>query len=216
MSVEARWPGDASGPVLLTGFAPFDGQRVNASWLAVEEVARTWSGSRPLVVEQLPVSYARGPAELARWVERYRPAVVVATGEAGGRGAVSLERVAVNVADATIPDEDGVLRTEETLDAAGPAAYLSGLPLRACLAAVARTGVPVEISGTAGAFVCNATFYRLMAAVAGSGAVAGFVHVPRTPAQVGAGEPAMVTVDAALALRTVVESVSVAARTVGG
>lgn len=215
MSVEARRPGETPGPVLLTGFAPFDGQRVNASWLAVEEVARTWTGPAPLVVEQLPVSYARGPAELAGWVERYRPSVVVATGEAGGRAAVGLERVAVNVADATIPDEDGVLRTEERLDPDGPAAYLSGLPLRACLGAVARTGVPVEVSATAGAFVCNATFYRLMAAVTGTPAVAGFVHVPRTPAQVGAGEPAMVTVDAALALRSVLESVSVGARSVG-
>lgn len=216
MSVEATWPGETPGPVLLTGFAPFDGQRVNASWLAVEEVARTWTGPVPLVVEQLPVSYARGPAELARWVERYRPSVVVATGEAGGRSAVGLERVAVNVADASIPDEDGVLRTEEPLEPDGPAAYLSGLPLRSCLAAVGRTGVPVEVSASAGAFVCNATFYRLMASVAGTGAVAGFVHVPRTPVQVAPGEPAMVTVDAALAVRTVLESVSVAARTVGG
>jgi pyroglutamyl-peptidase len=190
-------------PVLLTGFAPFDGQRVNASWLAVEEVARTWSGPVPLVVERLPVSFAHAGDVLAAKVARYRPSLVIATGEAA-RGAIGLERVAVNVADAAIPDEDGAQPVDEALDADGPVGYLSGLPLRTCLAAVARTGVPAEISGTAGSYVCNAVFYRLMGVVARTGAQAGFVHVPRTPGQVAPGEPSMVTIDAALALSAIV------------
>jgi pyroglutamyl-peptidase len=193
------------GPVLLTGFAPFDGQRVNASWLAVEEVARRWSGPVPLVVERLPVSFAHAGDVLATKVARYRPSLVIATGEAA-RGAVGLERVAVNVADASIPDEDGAQPVDESLDATGPVAFLSGLPLRSCLAAVARTGVPAEISGTAGTYVCNAAFYRLMTEVAGTGARAGFVHVPRTPGQVAPGQPSMVTVDAALALSAIVRA----------
>jgi len=119
---------------------------------------------------------------------------------------VSLERVAVNVVDASIPDVDGHQPVDEPVEVDGPVGYLSGLPLRACLAAVRRTGVPVEISGSAGAYVCNALFYRLMAAVDG-GPAAGFVHVPRTPGQVGEGDPAMVTPDAALALRVVLDTV---------
>ena len=193
------------GPVLLTGFAPFDGQQANASWLAVDEVARTWTHPVPLVVERLPVSFSRAADVLAGKVARYRPSVVVATGEAGGRGSVSLERVAVNVVDASIPDADGDQPIDEPIDVGGPVGYLSGLPLRACLAAVGRTGVPAEISGTAGAYVCNTVFYRLMAAVDGTDVLAGFVHVPRTPGQVEAGAPAMVTQDAALAIRTVLD-----------
>lgn len=197
----------SQAPVLLTGFAPFDGQRVNASWLAVQEVARTWSGSTSLVVERLPVSFVSAPTVLLEKVERYRPQLVVAVGEAGGRSTVGLERVAVNVADASIPDADGLQPVDEPVVVGGPVGYLSGLPLRACLAAVRRTGVPAEISGSAGAYVCNALFYRLMAAVEGAGVAAGFVHVPRTPAQVREGDPAMVTPDAALALRVVVDTV---------
>lgn len=201
----ARVGGQA--PVLLTGFEPFDGQRVNASWLAVQEVARTWSGPTSLVVERLPVSFDVAPRVLLEKVERYRPQLVVSVGEAGGRGAVSLERVAVNVVDASIPDADGRQPVDEPVEAGGPVAYLSGLPLRACLAAVRRTGVPVEISGTAGAYVCNALFYRLMAALEGTGVPGGFVHVPRTPGQVREGGAAMVTPDAALALRVVLDTV---------
>jgi len=197
----------SEAPVLLTGFAPFDGQRVNASWLAVQEVARTWSGPTSLVVERLPVSFESAPRVLLEKVARYRPRLVVAVGEAGGRSAVSLERVAVNVVDASIPDADGHQPVDEPVEAGAPVGYLSGLPLRACLAAVRRTGVPVEISGSAGAYVCNAVFYRLMAAVEGGGIAAGFVHVPRTPGQVREGEPAMVTPDAALALRVVLDTV---------
>ncbi len=197
----------SEAPVLLTGFAPFDGQQVNASWLAVQEVARTWSGPTSLVVERLPVSFESAPRVLLEKVARYRPRLVVAVGEAGGRSAVSLERVAVNVADASIPDADGHHPVDEPVVADGPVGYLSGLPLRACLTAVRPTGVPVEISGSAGAYVCNALFYRLMAAVEGDGVAAGFVHVPRTPGQVHEGEPAMVTPDAALALRVVLDTV---------
>ncbi|MDO8107660.1 pyroglutamyl-peptidase I [Isoptericola sp. b441] len=194
-----------SAPVLLTGFAPFDGQAMNASWLAVQEVARTWGEDAPLVVERLPVSFERGPDRLLERVERYRPRLVVAVGEAGGRSAVSLERVAVNVLDSAIPDADGRQPVDEPVEPDGPVGRFSGLPLRRCLAAVQRTGVPAEISGTAGAYVCNATFFRLMGAV-GPGTAAGFVHVPRTPAQVEPGAPAMVTVDAALALTAVLRA----------
>lgn len=193
-----------SRPVLLTGFEPFGGRPVNASWLAVEEVSRTWTGPVPLVVERLPVSYARGPARILERIERLSPSVVIAVGEADRRSGVGLERVAVNVADARIADADGRLAIEERLDPDGPAAYLSGLALREGLAAVGRTGVPAEISPTAGGYVCNAVFYHLMAAVQGTDVAAGFVHVPLTPAH-GGGD-GMLTVDAALALRTVVQT----------
>lgn len=189
-------------PVLLTAFEPFDGHQVNASWLAAEQVARTWSADTPLVVELLPVSFARAPAVLAEALARHTPAVVLATGEAGGRARVGVERVAVNVVDATIPDADGWQPVDEPVLPGGPVGHWSGLPVRACVDAVARTGLPVEVSGTAGGYVCNAVFYHLMAAVEGTDVRAGFVHLPRTPAQAGDG-PALVTADSALAVATI-------------
>ena len=111
-----------SRPVLLTGFEPFDGRAVNASWVAVEEVSRTWTGPVPLVVERLPVSFWRAPARVVERLERLSPSVVIAVGEARRSAGVGLERVAVNVADAAIADVDGRLAVEERLDPDGPAA----------------------------------------------------------------------------------------------
>ena len=189
--------------VLLTGFEPFDGHPVNASWLAVQAVARAWRGSDLLTVE-LPVSFGRAPQVLWDRLQAVLPDVVVCVGEAAGRSHVGIERVAVNIADAELADNDGARPVDAPVVLGGPVGYLTGLPLRACLAAAKGTGVPTEISDTAGTYVCNATFYALMDALTGMpGVRGGFVHVPRTPDQAGGG-PAMTSADAALALAAVV------------
>ena len=183
--------GSACVTILLTGFEPFEGRSVNASWLAVQAVARTWSGP-PLRVVQLPVSYARAPAALLGALEATRPDVVVCVGEAGDRTTISVERVAVNVAHARIADNDGARPVDEALVEGGPVAYLTRLPLRACVAAAGSAGAPAEVSESAGTFVCNAVFYALARALEPTGVVHGFVHVPRLPAQtptVGGGMP---------------------------
>lgn len=172
--------------VLLTGFEPFDGQPVNASWLAVEHLASRRRGPE-LETLLLPVSFARAPAVLLDAVDRLRPDVVVCVGEAGGRSALSVERVAVNVADARIADNDGNRPVDQPLVVGGPVAFWTGLPLRECVAAATAAGVRAEVSGSAGTFVCNAVFYALARRLDGTGIPYGFVHVPRTPAQVGGG-----------------------------
>lgn len=176
--------------VLLTGFEPFEDQPVNASWLAIEAVAAAWTGPA-LRVLRLPVSFARAPHALLAALDAERPDVVVCVGEAGDRSALEVERVAVNVADARIPDNDGARPVDEPVVAGGAVAYLTGLPLRACLDAAAGAGVPARVSNSAGTYVCNAVFYTLARALAGTGTLHGFVHVPRTPAQAptGAGMP---------------------------
>lgn len=189
--------------VLLTGFEPFEGRRVNASWLAVQAVAQAWSGP-PLRVLQLPVSYARGPATMLAALEATRPEVVVCVGEAGDRTAISVERVAVNVAHARVADNDGARPVDEPLVEGGPVAYLTQLPLRACVAAAGSTGAPAEVSESAGTFVCNAVFYALARALEGTGVPHGFVHVPRTPAQTPDGVGGMPADVAAGALAAVV------------
>lgn len=175
--------------VLLTGFEPFDGHPVNASWDAVALVRDTWDEADvELVVRRLPVSFRRARQELRAAVAELSPDVVVCVGEAGGRGAVGLERVAVNVIDARIPDADGSAPVDVPVIAGAPAAFFSSLPVKACAAAVAGIGVPVEVSNTAGTYVCNATFYALAHLLAGrDGVRGGFVHVPRDPREAGDG-----------------------------
>ena len=192
--------------LLLTGFEPFEGQPVNASWLAVEAVAASWTGPTLRVV-RLPVSYARAPAALLAALEAERPEVVVCVGEAGERSALEVERVAVNVADARIPDNDGVRPLDEPVVAGGAVAYLTGLPLRACVDAATRAGVAAGVSNSAGTYVCNAVFYTLARALAGTTTPHGFVHVPRTPGQLPeAVDGGMPTAAAARGLRAVLEA----------
>ena len=196
-----------ANPVLLTGFEPFDGQRTNASWAAVRAVAENWSDAAPLVVVRLPVSFRRARQVLRQAVAENAPQLVLCVGEAAGRTSVGLERVAVNHIDATLPDNDGSAPTGVPVIAGAPAELPSGLPLATCLAAGAATGIPVEISESAGGFVCNSTFYALMHLVERSpGTRGGFVHVPRTAEQVGPGEGAMATSDAATALLSILRA----------
>lgn len=192
--------------VLLTGFEPFDGQKVNASWLAVEQVVRTWDGPAELVSALLPVSFRRARQVLRTVVAATEPDVVVLVGEAGGRAAVGLERVALNVIDARIADADGSRPVDVPVVAGAPAAFFSRLPIKAMLAAARATGVPVEVSNTAGTYVCNATAYALGHLLERGPAErrGGLVHVPRTPEQVGDGGPSLATDDVARALTAAV------------
>ena len=187
--------------ILVTGFGPFDGQAVNASSLAVEALATRWTRPDELVVRELPVSFRGARQQLRVAIAEIEPDLVVCVGEAGGRAAVGVERVAVNVIDARIPDVDGSAPVDVPVIAGAPAAFFSTLPVKACAAAVRDVGVPVEVSSTAGLYVCNATFYALQHLLAARPEVrSGFVHLPRTPAQVDPGAPAMDVEDAATAL----------------
>ena len=105
------------------------------------------------------------------------PDLVIATGLADGRTAITPERVAINLEDARIPDNAGAQPRERTIDPDGPAAYLSGLPVRAIADAITAAGLPAQVSLSAGAFVCNSVMYRLLGSVP-EGVVAGFIHVP--------------------------------------
>lgn len=193
--------------VLVTGFAPFDGQDVNASWLAVTGLAERWDGPGDLVTACLPVSFRRARQELRAAVAEHRPGLVVLVGEAPGRSVVGVERVALNLVDARIPDADGSAPVDHPVVAGAPTAYLATLPVKAAREAVRAEGVPAEVSHTAGTYVCNATFYALMHLLERvPGTRGGLVHVPRTPAQVAPGAPALPTLDAVRALHAVVRA----------
>lgn len=169
----------AVSTVLLTGFEPFADATVNPSAEAVHLAADLWEGPETLVTDVLPVSFAGAASRLRELIAMHSPDIVIASGLAGGRAAVGIERIAVNLADARIPDNDGAQPLDEPSIASAPAAYFSTLPVKAIARAVAGAGIPVEVSHTAGTFVCNhAMFAALHEAASRPSMRAGFVHVP--------------------------------------
>jgi len=165
--------------VLLTGFEPFDGADLNPSW----EVARALDGEliagAQVVARQLPTTFAGAPVALAAALRALRPVAVVALGLAGGRAAVSVERVSINVIDARIPDNAGEQPIDQPVVPGGPLAYRSTLPIKAIVARLREQGIAAEVSQTAGTFVCNQVFHALMHALRRRpGVRAGFIHLP--------------------------------------
>lgn len=173
--------------VLLTGFDPFGGDTVNPSWEAVSRLHDEVIAGHRVIGVQLPTSFARAPKVLRAAIRRHAPSLVLCIGQAGGRAAVSLERVAINVDDARIPDNDNAQPVDVRIVRRGPAAHFSTLPIKAMFAALRDAGIPAEISQTAGTFVCNHVFYALMHTAAAKPARtrprAGFVHIPFLPEQ---------------------------------
>jgi pyroglutamyl-peptidase len=163
---------------LVTAFEPFGGSLVNASAEAVALLPER-VGDVDIVRAVLPCVFGVASARLAELIAATEPDVVVAVGEAGGRTSVDLERVAVNLDDARIPDNADNRPIDRPVVAGAPVAYLSGLPIKACAAAVEGLGVPGGVSNTAGSFVCNHVFFSLMHLLDGRpGVRGGFVHVP--------------------------------------
>jgi pyroglutamyl-peptidase len=172
--------------VLLTGFDPFGGDTFNPSWLAAQRLHDAVIAGHRVESLQLPTAFARAPRMLRAAIRRCRPALVICVGLASGRDAISLERVAINVIDARIADNDGALPVDTAVVRGGPAAYFSTLPIKAMYADLQAAGLSAEISQTAGTFVCNQVFYALMRALARMPAPrprGGFVHIPPVPEQ---------------------------------
>ncbi|WP_030250618.1 pyroglutamyl-peptidase I [Streptomyces violens] len=192
--------------VLLTGFAPFDGERVNPSWQAVQAVAADPPPGCEIATAELPCVFGAANDALRSAVADADPEVVLCVGQAGGRPDVTLERVAINIDDARIPDNSGVQPIDVPIVEDGPAAYFATLPVKACVAAVREAGLPASVSQTAGTFVCNHVFYGLMHLVATERPAVrgGFVHVPYAPGQVtDKGKPSLPVTSVAEALRVI-------------
>ncbi|MFO1080656.1 MAG: pyroglutamyl-peptidase I [Reyranellaceae bacterium] len=183
---------------LVTGFDPFGGDDVNPSSRAVAGLPSRLGGIE-IATAELPTSYARSGEVLEDALRRVRPDIVLCVGQAGGRSELSLERVAINVQDARIRDNDGRQPIDIAIVAGGPAAHFTTLPIRACVAEMRRAGLPAGVSNTAGTFVCNHIFYVLMDALGrnGLGARGGFLHIPYLPAQAArlGGAPSMALAD---------------------
>lgn len=176
----------ATDCILITGFEAFNGEAVNPSAQLVQRL----QGERlaPAVrVETavLPCVFDEALKVLEVQVDRLRPRLVLCCGQAGGRSAMSFERVAINLDDARIPDNAGAQPIDRAVHAEGPAAYFTTLPVKAMVGALRDAGLPAELSHTAGTFVCNHVFYGLMhlARLRPWLRQAGFLHLPYLPEQ---------------------------------
>jgi pyroglutamyl-peptidase len=193
--------------VLVTGFDPFGGERVNASLEAVRRLPPR-IGALEIATATLPTSYGRSLPALEAAIARSKPGIVLCVGQAGDRAALCVERVAVNIQDARIPDNDGAQPADRPIVAGGPAAYLATLPVRAAVAALRAEDLPAELSMSAGTFVCNHVFYGLMhlAATRRHAFRGGFLHVPCLPQQASGGTPTLALDEIVRGIRIVLEA----------
>jgi pyroglutamyl-peptidase len=168
---------------LVTGFDPFGGDSINPAQLALARL-RPMLGPLTIVTRAMPTVFGRALEVLEQALDETRPDLVLAVGQAGGRAALSLERVAINIDDARIADNDGNRPIDQPVVAGGPAAYFATLPIKAAVQALRQAGLPAIVSNTAGTFVCNHLFYGVMHQAALRGGMrAGFLHIPYLPQQ---------------------------------
>jgi pyroglutamyl-peptidase len=194
--------------VLLTGFEPFAGDTVNPSGEAVRLVAARWDGPETLITAVLPVTFTGAADTLEQLIAAHAPDVVIATGLAGGRSEVSVERVAINLIDARIPDNAGAQPIDAPSVDGAPSARFSTLPVKAIVRDATAGGIPTTLSTTAGTFVCNHTFFVAAEAAAHRpGLRAGFIHVPWADRQGGTDG------GATLPLSEIARAISIAVRT---
>jgi pyroglutamyl-peptidase len=183
--------------ILLTGFEPFAGSQINPSERVVQALAGRYLEGLDLATTILPVDTFRAPSRLTQALEETQPEAVVCLGEASRRAALSIERVAVNLLDFRIPDNQGVQVVDEPVLSGGPAAYFSTLPVRRLLQALQEAGVPAELSLSAGSYLCNQVFYVLLDYLQRQGRPipAGFIHLPaltqQAAEQAALGKPAI-------------------------
>ncbi|MCM2274330.1 MAG: pyroglutamyl-peptidase I [Candidatus Didemnitutus sp.] len=173
--------------VLLTGFEPFDGQALNPSEEIAREINEATIARHKVVGALLPCVFGAAIKELKHQIKLHDPVVVICLGQAGGRAAITPERVAINLDDARIPDNAGQQPIDKPIVKDGPAAYFSTLPVKAIVQSLRKHYIPAELSQTAGTFVCNHVFYGLMHELASHRPQVrgGFIHVPYLPEQTG-------------------------------
>ena len=165
--------------VLVTGFDPFGGESVNPAYEAVKLLPDILEGAQIIKLE-IPTVFKKSIEIVKEAVENYQPDIVINVGQAGGRACVTVEKVAINLADAGDSPED------ESLEKDGPDAYFSTLPVKAMVENVRAHGFPCSVSYSAGTYVCNSVMYRVLHLAARSypNMKAGFIHVPYSSEQV--------------------------------
>lgn len=188
--------------LLITGFDPFGGEKINPAWEAVRRL-EDQIGAYQLHKLQIPTVFGLGAKEVMGAAKVLRPHLILCIGQAGTRSAVTPERIAVNIRDAKIADNQGNQPQGERVVADGPAAYFSTVDVMAMADAAQAQGVPATVSNSAGAFVCNDVLYTLLHEFNGTTTRVGFIHVPWLPDQ---GTPSLPLEQTVAALRAMIES----------
>lgn len=196
--------------ILVTGFDPFGGEPINPALEAVKGLADTINGAEIIKLE-IPTVFGKSAEVVKAAMEKHHPDVVLNIGQAGGRFAISPERVAINIDDARIPDNEGNQPVDIAIQEDGAPAYFTQLPIKAMVTQMKEAGIPANVSNTAGTFVCNHIMYQVhyliekeYPAVKG-----GFIHVPYIPEQVieKAGQPFMSLTDMTKGLTAAIEAI---------
>ncbi|MDO5733707.1 MAG: pyroglutamyl-peptidase I [Eubacteriales bacterium] len=172
--------------ILLTSFDPFNQETINPAREAVLKILAESKYKDKLVHLPIPTEFKQSKSLIEEHLSRERYAAILAIGQAGGRFAISPERVAINISDAGICDNAGYRPVDEPVISDAPAAYFSTLPLKEMIAAAKAAGIPAALSNSAGTFVCNALMYTILhhCAQTNPSCLAGFIHVPYLPEQV--------------------------------
>lgn len=197
---------------LLMGFEPFGGEAVNPSW----EVAQSLSFERfdriQVISRRLPTVFGESIDQAIEAISTVQPDVVIALGQAGGRTGIGLERVALNIDDAAIADNNGNQPCDAPIMEGAPAAYFATLPIKVLVEEVQKAGIPAATSNSAGTFVCNHTMYGILHYINESRLPirAGFIHLPYLPEQAASKKeaPSMSLAEMLTALRVVLTVLS--------
>lgn len=171
--------------ILVTGFDPFGGESVNPAYEAVKRLDDKVAGAEIVKVE-IPTVFNKSIKRLDEAIERENPDIVICVGQAGGRYDITVERVAININDAPIEDNEGNMPIDEPIFEDGKPAYFSQLPIKAMVQKIREGNIPANISNTAGTYVCNHIMYGLHYLIDKKypNIKGGFIHVPFLPEQV--------------------------------
>lgn len=171
--------------VLITGFDPFGGEKINPALEAVKKLPDTIAGAEIIKLE-IPTVFRKSLEKIEKNIIKHNPDIVISIGQAGGRTEITPERVAINIDDARIPDNEAKQPIDIPIFEDGENSYFSNLPIKAMVKETKEGGIPASISNTAGTFVCNHVMYGIlyMAAKKYPNIRGGFIHVPYIPSQV--------------------------------
>ena len=171
--------------VLITGFAPFGGEKINPSNEAVKMLP-TKIDDAVIIKKELPVVFMKSINILDKYIKEYDPDIIICVGQAGGRPGLTVERVGINIDDARIPDNDKFQPIDEKIFKDGANAYFANIPIKAIVQEMQKNGIPASVSNTAGTYVCNHVMYGLLYLINKNykEKKGGFIHVPYIPQQV--------------------------------
>ena len=171
--------------ILVTGFDPFGGEKINPA-LEVIKLLPKKIGENEIKILEIPTVYKKSIEKIDKEIESYNPDYILSIGQAGGRTDISIERVAINIDDFRIKDNEGNQPIDEKIAEDGPDAYLVTIPIKAMVQKMIENKIPASVSNTAGTFVCNHVCYGMahLASTKYPNMRTGFVHIPFLPEQV--------------------------------